>query len=173
MPSVPLTPVMRHIVTNEPEDLDEALVNAEVLIDESKDVQGLTTIRQYAVDIRDDTDKEKAAKEILDGLEIEWDEYQRVEQLTIDLTAAKEALKRRRGTSVRHVDQAEILAAAKRQKKEDQEILSDYLVAHFKITGERQVLMNESTGDAREVRISAKLGKETKYQTSLDLGSKR
>jgi hypothetical protein len=134
-----------------------------------RDSQGLDTIRQYAVDLRDDADKVKAAEQMLDTIESTWPELQEVERLADELETAKQRLKQRREGNPSYLAQSERVAEAKRQKKEDNEILSDYLVAHFKMTGERQVLMNEANGDARLVNIKATLGKETKYQTSLDL----
>jgi hypothetical protein len=131
--------------------------------------EGLDTIRQYAVDLRDDADKVKAAEGILEDIEKTWPEAKEVDRLADELETARAKLKQRRESNTEYLAQTEKVAGIKRQKKEHQQILSDYLVAHFKLTGERQVLMNDETGDAREVNITAKLGRETKYQTSLDL----
>ena len=161
--AVPATPETRKITLQTPDGQETDIT------DQMDDIQGLSTIRQYAVDIREDADKVKAAEEVLDSLQTSWPEYQEVERLADELETAKAKLKQRREANPDYLAQTEKVAAAKREKKEDNEILSDYLVAHFKLTGERQVLMNDETGDAREVKITAKLGRETKYQTSLDL----
>jgi hypothetical protein len=137
--------------------------------DPTKDDQGVDTIRQYAVDLRELADQEKAATEVLETIEQGWMEYQTVDDLSEKLKDAKDRLKQRRLADNRYNDQSEAVHAVKRDKKEAREILSDYLVNHFKITGERQVLMNDANGDAREVILTGKLGRETKYQTSLDL----
>lgn len=137
--------------------------------DPTKDDQGVDTIRQYAVDLRELSDREKAAAEVLRAIEEGWPEYAEVDEFSERLKDAKDRLKQRRMADRGYNDQTEVLHAVKRDKKEAREILSDYLVNHFKITGERQVLMNDNNGDAREVILTGKLGRETKYQTSMDL----
>lgn len=136
---------------------------------ELPDNGSLETIRTYAKDLEDLASKKKVAKERLEEIEAGWPETAEVEKLTEELKAAKEQQKYKRLSSSTYVDQTETIAAITREEAEAKDILSDYLLNHFVSTHEKQVLMNEANGDAREINIKATLGRETKYQTSLDL----
>lgn len=134
-----------------------------------EDSQGVDTIRQYADDLDQLKGKEKAAEGVLEDIEKGWPERQEVDRLEDELAKAKEQLKSRRHGSTQYLQQTEIVAKVKRDKAEAKEVLSTYLVWHYRKTGELQVLMDEGNGDARQVVVSARLGGKMKYQTSLDL----
>lgn len=141
----------------------------EIVDNSGDDGSSLETIRTYAHDLEEFAGKKKVANERLVEIEAGWEETTEVERLSEELKKAKENLKYKRLNSSTYNDQTEVIAEIKREEKEAKEILSDYLINHFATTHERQVLMNEANGDAREINIKATLGKETKYQTSLEL----
>jgi predicted RNase H-like nuclease (RuvC/YqgF family) len=168
---VPATPAPKHIAKATVQAPDGPEIPIED-IEAQRAEEGVETIRQYAVDMRDLKDQVKAAEEVLESIIQGWPEYAAVEELEQKLKEAKERLKQRKLADPRYLEQTERVAKVKREQKESKEILSDYLVGYFKKTGERQVLMNDANGDAREVILTGRLGKEVKYQTSLDLSPK-
>lgn len=166
MSKVPLTPAMKHILTSEPKDLEEALDNAQALIDEAPNSQkSINTIRTYSFDIDSFKQRLTTLKEELQEIIEATSEYEEVVRLDAEFKAAKENLKRVLTGKQEYVDLLENIAEEKEAKKGAESILSDYLVAYFAQTGERQVELNAK--DAREVIVSGKLGKQQKFQTSL------
>lgn len=135
----------------------------------AEDDSSIETIRTYAKDLVDLASKKKVAKERLAEIEAGWGITAEIEELQEKLAELKEQQKAKRLSSNSYLDQTEVIAAITREEAEAKEILSDYLVNHFVNTHEKQVLMNEANGDAREINIKASLGRETKYQTSLDM----
>lgn len=133
----------------------------------SKKDEILEEIREYEKDIRV---KENRIKELNEDLKekIENTEAgERVGQLKDQLKIAQEELIAELKRNGEVNDLMEEIGAEKDTLKGMKMTLSDHLVAYSLMTQERQVQMDEE-GHARDVILSAKLGREEKqYQTSI------
>lgn len=131
----------------------------------------IDTVNTYAGDIEETAERVKILKEELQEVLEAEPLFSEVEEAKAALALAKENLKYRLLQNGRYNELSEKLADEKTVLKDQKEILSAYLLEHFRATGERQILLEESSGDARELRLTGKLGKEVKYQTNLFVGS--
>lgn len=129
--------------------------------------QLMQDIREREKEISTKKDRIKVLKEDLTEKIDNTDSGERVGKLRDQLKIAQEDLVAELKRNPEVNDLMEEIAAEKDTLKGMQMALSDDLVAYFAQTQERQVQMDEQ-GHARDVLLSAKLGKEEKqYQESL------
>ncbi|HEX4775068.1 MAG TPA: hypothetical protein VH234_06145 [Candidatus Saccharimonadales bacterium] len=100
-------------------------------------------------------------QEVLDGT----DEYSAVLEAQGKLDLTKENLKRRLDGISEWIKLTEDLAEERLSLKDANENMSDFLLAYFADTREKQIELGPK--DAREVTIKARLGKAKDYQTNL------
>lgn len=128
-------------------------------------VRRIGTIRQYKGDIDSFKSRIKAIDErigeIIDGL----DEGTAVEKLQEQLEAARADLKRRLEGNSEYVKLTEDIADERLSLRDAESIMSDYLLAYFVDTSERQIELGP--GEANEVILKGKLGKAKDFQTNL------
>lgn len=131
----------------------------------------IETVREYEGDIVRTKQKIKVLDEqVLESKE-GTPEFARVLELEEQLKEARAQLKSRLLGDGHHNDLLEEKADLQEQLKDQRHILSEHLVAYFHLSGgERQIELG-TNGDAREVILTGKLGKEQKYQTSLLAGA--
>lgn len=134
----------------------------------------LQTIITYVDDIETAENKIKVLKEQLAEI-IEKDaKFDEVDTLSISLAKAKEDLKLSLMSKREYNDLCEKIAQLKEDLKENKDILSDYLVEFYATKHERQLQVDPSNGNARDIILKGKLGKEQKkYQTNLFNGNDR
>lgn len=133
----------------------------------------IETIRTYAQDIDAGKSNIKTLREQIKERIEQNHNYAEVERLTAELKKAKDDLKYSLMQDSTYNDLMETLGSQKEELKENEEVLSDYLVEHYVKTHEKQVEMNPANGDAREVLLKGKLGQEQKYQTNLFLSKEQ
>lgn len=166
-------PAMRKVISGpEPATMGEALANAKALVEElhPDQTQTIETIRELANDI----DRKKSglknlreqAADMLEGRAA----YQEVVKAQAELTSTKEGLKRAMMGDHEYNDLMENIGLETAALTDLQDILSQHVVLYWKDTGERQVEIDESNGDARALVVTGKLGKKEKFQTNLFAG---
>jgi hypothetical protein len=126
----------------------------------------IDTIKQYERDIEITKSQIKTKTEIISDHVEQMDEWFELEEAKEAVARARLALSQKLMGDADHNNRLEELAQLKQKKKEQQTILSDYIVAYFGMTQEKQVQV-EVNGDARALVLTGKLGKKQKYQTSL------
>lgn len=130
--------------------------NITMLVDRVRTFDG--DIRQFKDHI--DTLKEQI-EEIIEGLPI----YQQISELSEKLNRLRAELKNELMAVSQYNDLMEQLADEQDALKDAKANLSDFLLGYFAETRERQVELGPER--AREVKLSARLGKEIDYQTSI------
>lgn len=88
-----------------------------------------------------------------------------IEELEVQLKEKKAQLKSRMMANAAYNDTMSNLADDREARKSALQHLSDALVIWYTLTGNHQIEIDDD--EAREVIVSAKLGKEQPYQTSL------
>lgn len=131
------------------------------------DQNTLFTIRKVALDVEVRKDKLKNLKEQAEDIVAEMPEYQEAQKTKLAFDAAKEKLRLALLNEPHHNDLLEEIAQEKQDLDDDKDVLSLHLVEYYTATHERQVELNENTGDAREVIVTGKLGKKQKFQTNI------
>lgn len=126
----------------------------------------VSTIKAYELDIEQANEQIKTTNEMIAEELESMAEYQAVEKAQETLKAAKAALKQALLGNAEYNNLLEEKGQLQDKVKDAKEILSDYVVAYFAETKERQ-LQVETNGDARELIVTGKLGKKQKYQTSI------
>lgn len=127
----------------------------------------LEDIREYEQFIRQNESKLKTLSEDLAEEMENLDEAEAVGKARDDLKMKQEALAAALKRNSKVADLMEEIAQIKDVIKGTKLSLSNHLVAYSLLTQERQVQMDEE-GHARDVILTAKLGKEEKqYQESL------
>lgn len=132
----------------------------------------IETIRTYANDIESQESKIKTLKEQLKEIIEKDSNFATVEELVATLAEAREKPKLSLMGNSKYNELAEKLAQEKEGLKESREIMSDYLVEYYATKHEKQVEINPNNGDARDIILNGKLGKEQKkYQTNMFSGA--
>jgi vacuolar-type H+-ATPase subunit I/STV1 len=161
-----LTEAERKVVHGpEPATMGEALQNAKDLIDERTGDNLIPKIRSFDGDVKSFQSRIKTLNEQVQEEIENTNEYTKVAELTTDLAVARAALKRRLESNSSYVDLMSDLADEKLSLKDAQENMSDFLLAYFKQSGERQIELGPQ--NAREVVLKGKLGKAKEFQTNL------
>lgn len=130
----------------------------------------LETIRAYARDIDETKANIKSMREQAKEIKEGKGAFAEVERLSEELKAAKEKLRVSLLSDGDYNDLLENIGQETEKLRDQEDILSSHIAFYWKSTDERQVPMNDQTGDARDIVIKAKLGAEGKYQTSLLAG---
>jgi hypothetical protein len=130
----------------------------------------IETVKLYMADIAESDRKLAVLKEQLQE-EIETtNEFETVQELDEKFKYAKQQLKSALMSNSTYNNLAEEKAQLQEKKKDQKQILSDHLVAYFQLSGGERQIEVSADGDAREVIVSGKLGKEQKFQTNLFQG---
>lgn len=130
----------------------------------------IETIRTYAKDIDETKFNLKSMREQLKDIKESNSNFSEVERLAEELKAAREKLRVSLLSDGEYNDLMENIGQETQKLADQQDILSTHIAFYWKQTDERQVQMDDSSGDAREIVIKAKLGAEAPYQTSLLAG---
>lgn len=133
-------------------------------IDQKK--EALESIRLTMADIEESKRKVSAAKEMAQEKLEAMPYFDEVQTLTEKLAEAKAQLKSASMANGSYNDLLSEIADEQQKLKDLKQILSDHLVYYRDNFQEKQVEMNDD-GDARELIITGKLGKEAKYQYNL------
>lgn len=128
--------------------------------------QTIEAIRECQRDIEVTKGRIRTQAEIIREKIEARDEWLEVESLKEALTAARSKLSLSLAGDEDHNNRLEALGQDKDKLRSLHSIMSDHVVAYYGMTQERQVEMTEQ-GDARELVLTGKLGKEAKFQTSL------
>jgi hypothetical protein len=127
----------------------------------------IETVLEYRDEIVSTKERLKVARERVkeerDGHSIAGD----VDRLAEELKEARAKLKSSLMSDGDYNDACEEVAQLKAQLADQQDILSNYLVEHYRQTGEHQIELDPEAGTGREVVIKAKLGEEVNIQTHL------
>lgn len=126
----------------------------------------IRNVRITEQSIESGKDKKRVLKEQLDELLQGVSEYEEVTESVAQLKVARQDLKLRLMSNANYNDLMEKLGSTKEELKDDEDILSSHLLAFFALTQDRQIELGEG-GDAREVILKGKLGKDQKYQTNI------
>jgi hypothetical protein len=131
------------------------------------DTSIIETVREYQVDIAHTKDLLKVAREQKAEARSSHSAAAEVDRLSEELKAAKADLKTALLSDADWNNACEEESQLKAQLADQQDILSGYLLEHFRSTGEKQIELDTANHDGREVVIKAKLGAEIKIQTNL------
>lgn len=176
--NVPVAPPPKHIpvvkeeklMTKKPrpeiETPDEKLLRKGVSFEvDGEKLQIISRVRTFDGDIRAFSSRMKTIQErMLEIIEV-TDENEAVEEAQGTLDNAKAALKRRLESNSEFMKLTEDLADEKLSIKDAKDNMSDFLLAYFADTHEKQIELGP--GDAKEVIIKARLGKSKDFQTNL------
>jgi enamine deaminase RidA (YjgF/YER057c/UK114 family) len=161
-----LSKAERKVIHSEPKDMDEALDNAQALIDEQGNSDAnINKIRTFRDDVSSFQSRAKTIKEQLQEEIENTDEYDKVIEAETVLRVAKENLKRRLSSNSHYIELTEEFAEEKLSLRDAQANLSDFLLAYFADTKERQIEL--APQNAYQVTIKAKLGKAIDFQTNI------
>jgi hypothetical protein len=127
--------------------------------------RALEQVRIYAGDLDQFEARIKTCKEIVADMVEAMPESSDITELQEKLNDKKAQLKSRLMGKAEYNDAMTNLGEEQDSMKSAKQHLSDALVMYFSLTGESQVEVSDSV--ARELLISAKLGKEQLYQHSL------
>lgn len=127
----------------------------------------IETIRTYAKDIDETKFNIKTMREQLKDVKESNSNFAEVERLAEELKAAREKLRVSLLSDSEYNDLMENIGQETQKLADQQDILSTHIAFYWKQTDERQVPMDDASGDAREIIIKAKLGAEAKYQTNI------
>ena len=133
------------------------------------DTNIIDTVREYAAEVEADKQKLKTMRERQTEIIESKNAFSDLEEAKEALAAAKQNLKSALLQDSEYNDLTENIADQKEKIKDSKEILSSYLLEHYRSTGEKQIELGDH-GDAREVILIGKLGREQKYQTSMFVG---
>ncbi len=126
----------------------------------------IESIRTVARDVDSREGRIKALRDQIKQIVESMPEWVAVDDLTQSLKEARENLRVALMNKANYNNLMEKLGNEKSDLKDDEEVLSACLVDYYAVTREHQIELNES-GDAREVIVRGKLGKDGKYQPSL------
>lgn len=128
----------------------------------------IRTIREYTEDIEATEQKVKTLREQVADHVQSFAEYDEVKEAKAVLAEAQTKLRHALLADKEYNAMAENLADERAKLNDAKQIRSDYLVAYFAQTKERQVPLTNRV--ARKLIVSGKLGKEETYQPSLFSG---
>lgn len=138
------------------QDSDDVDVTIQNILEYSRDIE--------ATKRRIETLNESVREEIE-----ECPEFTEVQESAEKLKAAKERLRLALQSNARYNNMLEKLGELKDTKKDQEEILSDHIVAYYAMTRERQIQVADD-GDAQDLVLKGRLGAHRKYQTNLFAG---
>lgn len=123
-------------------------------------------IRVYESDIEDTKKQIETKKEMVQELLESTSGWLDVQTLKERYEEAKISFHLKLQGNADYNDGLEELAQLKEKLKEQKQIQSDFIVGYFAETKERQIELG-TTGNARDLVVTGKLGKSSKYQPSL------
>jgi DNA repair exonuclease SbcCD ATPase subunit len=133
---------------------------------DSEKQETINAIRDLLHEMDETKAKVKAGRERAEEIKQLKSAYAEVEALTEKLTDAKESLKMSLLQDGDYNDLMENIANEKLKYDDQKEMMSQHLVLFHDQFKEQQIELGDN-GDARDVIIVGKLGREAKYQTSI------
>ncbi len=157
-------PKPKHLDIVEP--MPEPRQSSDIVIDVDADkLRLIEKVRTFDGDIKAFASQAKTITEHITEIIEGFAEYEEVNRLQALLVNAKADLKRRFESSSEYIKLTEELTDEKLSLKDAKEHISDFLLAYFHETGERQIELRP--GNGREVVLKASLGKPKDIQTNL------
>lgn len=133
---------------------------------DSEKQETINAIRDLLHEMDETKAKVKAGRERAEEIKQLKSAYAEVEALTEKLADAKESLKMSLLQDGDYNDLMENIANEKLKYDDQKEMMSQHLVLFHDQFKEQQIELGDN-GDARDVIIVGKLGREAKYQTSI------
>lgn len=128
----------------------------------------LKSIRLVFQDIESKKSRIEKLVEKIEDIVGKMPEKEAVEKAAAELEVARQKLKTALMGKKDYNDLMEQIGQEKEELNHDKAELSNYLVEWFAITGQRQVEISRTNGDARDVIVTGRLGrKQKKYQTTM------
>lgn len=128
----------------------------------------IETVRQYRDEISETKELLKVARERVKEERDSHSGAELVDRLAEELTAARQNLKSALMADGDYNDAMEEVGQLKAQLADQQDILSGYLVEHYRATGAYQIELDPGSGTGRDIVIKAKLGADdVNIQTHL------
>lgn len=127
----------------------------------------IENIRILGKDIDKKAKELKLINEQVTGIIVNAKEYKDVSELEDDLVEARKKLKIALESSPAYTNLMESAGKLREELKDDREVLSGHVVEYYAESREVQVEMDDTNGDAREIIVTGRLGKQGKLQTNI------